>query len=358
MRASLLVLALITGLGAAEAFPPPDAADLEQMPLATRLAGDPPPAGLRHWQGFAATDLVGSYTSVVRRDGRIEVWSSTWDEGGAAAHRLVVRSGPALDRLAAPVAAFDGRLIDDVADTAGAAAPARGFTRASMHHDAGNGYVLLGCVCPDYLPGQVPLLPALAASPDGTAGSWRYLGRLRGEPAAEAARARIWSDGGALLPVPGGWRAYLNGYGQALGLAEAADLGGEWRFRRDAQGRIAELLPDFRRITGRTGCFPTVLRAGPADWHAWVCDGWPTQAIWHFWSADGLAWQTYGQQPEITRALVNGRPLKCLRTWVEDGAIAGLLSVWMPTADGEREWRLYLGRMPTGPRAGPPAPGR
>jgi hypothetical protein len=343
-----VVLAVATGLTAAEGFPPPDADDLEQMPLPAHIAGDPPASGLRYWSGFAATGLVGSFSSVIRRDGRSEVWSSTWDEGGASAHQVIVRSGPSLDRLAAAMTMFDGRLVDDVADTSGAPAPERGITRASMHHDATNGYILLGCVCPDYLPGQVALLPALAISPDGAIGSWSYLGKLRGEPAAEAARSRIWSDGGSILPVSGGWRAYLNGYGQALCVAESADLAGEWRFRRDPQGRIEELLPEFRRSTGRTGCFPTVLRVTPSEWHAWVCDGWPTQAIWHFWSTDGLTWQTYGQQPEITRTLVNGRPLKCLRVWVEDGSIAGLLSVYMPTTDGDREWRLYVGHMPAG----------
>jgi hypothetical protein len=342
MRPAIL-LALAACLCAGEAFPPMDADDLREFPPGPPAAGDLPAGGLRHWRGFAPTTLTGAYASVVRRGGTSELWTNTWGEGGAETRALVVRRGPGLDRLAEPVAACDSRLIDDVRTADGAPDPARGLTRPSLFHDPAHGYVLLACVCPDYKP---PLLPALAVSADGTA--WRYLGQLKGEPAVEAAQRRIWSDGGSLMPVAGGWRAYLNGYGQALCAVEAAELAGPWRFVRDGKGAIRELLPGFRQAVGRTGTFPSVLRAGPADWHVWLCDGWPTQAIWHYWSADGLDWRTYGAQPEITRALAGGRPLKCVRTWVEDGAINGLLSIWMPTAAGGREWRLLRGHMPAG----------
>ena len=344
----LLLLALATCLSAADGFPPPDVDDLKEMPLDPHPAGDLPDGGVRHWRGFTAAALTGAYASVVRRAGSYELWVNSWEEGGAETHGMTVRRGPALDRLAEPVTAFDGRLIDDVLSADGTPAPARGMTRPNVYFDATQGYVLLGCVCSDYLPGQVPLLPALAVSVDGSAGSWRYLGQLRGEPAEEASRRRIWSDGGSIMPVAGGWRAYLNGYGQTLCALESADLAGPWRFVRDGQGGIRELLPEFSRVAGRPGVFPTVLRAGPDDWHAWLTDGWPPQTIWHFWSADGLNWRPYGAQPEITRALVGDRPIKCLRTWVEDGAIAGLLSVWMPTADGGREWQLLRGSLPVG----------
>ena len=231
----------------------------------------------------------------------------------------------------------------------------RGFTRPALTWDAQEGYILLTCVCPDYQPGSVPLLPALLVSQTGAPGTFRYLGRLKGDVELEASLRTVWSDGGSLVRLEDGrWRIYLNGFGPTLSALESGTLAGPWTFVRDAAGAYRELLPDFPRKANYAGCFPTVLRVAADNWHLWISDTWPPQAIWHFWSRDGLKWTPYGTQPEITRAVVGGREIKCLRAYLDaDGRqIVGLLSVWQRQPDGKRGWVLHESRMPAGPPPG------
>jgi hypothetical protein len=139
-----------------------------------------------------------------------------------------------------------------------------------------------------------------------------------------------------------------------LAAAESATLTGPWSFLRTPQGGIRELLAEFPKAPNRGGCFPTVLQVAGNNWHLWITDTWPPQSIWHFVSPDGLAWQPYGDQPEITRAAVNGHGIKCLRAYVDPDTreIVGLLSVWGTDSKGEKGWILHETRMPSA--AAPP----
>lgn len=334
-------------------------------------------AGVRHWrEPFTRIGAQGAYVSVIVRDGTYELWCNTYGgpDAPASAHQVVVRTGPALDRLGPREARLDSSLATDVFDPQhpGTPAPGRLITRPWVTWDPHAGYVLLACVPPTYSPGSVTMVPTLSFSPDGAPGTWRYTGVAAGDIAAEIARRRVWSDGGSLQPLAGGrWRMYTNGFGPVLCALEADTLAGPWHFLRDAQGAIRELLPGFPRSPAAGGCFPAVIRAGPQEWHAWLSDTWPVQAVWHFSSADGLTWTPYGTQPEITRAAVNGQAIKCLRAFVDpgaDGDIVGLLSVWeeaegKPAASpgaartAQQEWELYRSRLPRGLQP-PPEPAR
>jgi hypothetical protein len=340
---------------------PPSAEELEQFPAAQVIPGSPPASGTRYWQTpWQPLPASGCYVSV-RVTGAVgehqyEVWQNAWGDEPDD-RRIVVRRGPALDKLGPQETAFDGKLITDVRDPKDATKPAAhpGYTRPAMTWTREHGYVLMTCVCPDYLPGSVPLLPALLTSKTGAPGSFVYLGKTRGDVEVEAARRTIWSDGGSLVQLPDGhWRMYLNGFGQVLSLLEAESLEGPWQFRRNTDGGLCELLPDFPKAPNRGGCFPTVLRVSDTNWHLWITDTWVPQAIWHFCSTDGLVWKPYGRQPEITRAAVEGHGIKCLRAYVDPdaGDIVGLLSVWGTQSGGKPEWVLHRSRMP----AGPPSP--
>jgi hypothetical protein len=339
----------------------PDTDELKLFPLDARLPGNPPVGGVRYWtEPFQPLPCEGCYVSVIHRKvrggSRYELWQNTWGEPGAAERQIVVGRGPALDRLAPPATILDGRSITDVPDPAAPATsgPKRGFTRPYMAYYPDCGYVLLACVASDYLPGAVPLLPAILTSKSGEAGRWTYHGKLTGDPATEAAARKIWSDGGSIVRLDKHrWRIYCNGFGPSLTALESNGLAGPWRFLREPSGGLRELLPHFRAATGG-GCFPYILRVAKDEWHCWITDKWPPQSIWHYYSRDGLSWEPYGQQPEITRALVNGRGIKCLRAYVDpDGkSIVGLLSVWTPGPDGTKRWQLHTSRLPVGPPPG------
>ncbi len=232
-----------------------DAADLREFPMPKTIAGDPPPSGLRYWRK-PFTKLPywikadgNSYVTILRPPaGDLEFWANEWGEPGSAQRTIFVRRGPTLQLLGPQEICFDGTIIDDVPDMAkpDQLAPGRGFTRTSMLLDPEVGYVLLTCVCPEYKPGSVPLLPALVVSKTGAPGaSWKYMGKLKGEPATEYARTlaetrrHIWSDGGTLLRLKDGrWRIYLNGFGQKLAAIESDKLEGPWKFLREPDGKI------------------------------------------------------------------------------------------------------------------------
>ncbi len=345
---------------------PPDAEEMKMFPAAQEIPGKPPSSGTRYWHmPWQPLPADGCYVSV-RVTGEpgsrsYELWQNIW--GDTAAERGIILSrGPALDRLSPAESVIDDKIITDVPDPKNPAKPAAtpGFTRPFLTMDKELGYVILVCVCADYLPGSVPLLPAILVSKTGAAGSFEYRGKLTGEPAAEAAKRCIWSDGGSIVRLADGrWRVYVNGFGQVLSMMEADTLAGPWKFARDAAGTIREILPDFPKGPNRGGCFPTVLRVNDTDWHLWITDTWVPQAIWHFWSADGVTWKPYGQQPEITRAAVEGHGIKCIRTYIDpdSGEIVGLLSVWGRRADGNSGWILHRSRMQAGPPPDPAATG-
>lgn len=331
--------------------PKPATEELKKAPMAQNIPGDPPENGLRYWKApFQKLPLHDCYASVltsVKADGKreYELWHNTWGDGGATDRCMKVYRGPSLNQMKDDGPVFNGTLITDVPDPKNPAqlSDLRGLTRPFMLHDPEYGYVLLACVCPGY---QAPLLPAIFLSKTGMPGTFQYLGKLKGDPAIEAAKQAIWSDGGSLLRLKDGrWRIYLNGYGQVLAALESDKLDGEWKFIRDG-GTIRELLPDFQKTANAGGCFPTVLRVAEDNWHLWISDKWEPQSIWHYWSPDGLTWKQYGQQPEITRAAFNGRVIKCLRAHLdpESGNIAGLVSVWGSDKE-EGKWIMYMSSM-------------
>jgi len=333
-------------------------ADEIPFPVATNLPGDPPQGGVRYWKGpFVRMAADGCYVSaIVSTNGgkrQWELWQNTWGDGGAPDRKIVVRRGPSLDELGPEETVCDGTVIDDVPPkgSTNSLAPGRGFTRPFVLQDAEFGRVVMACVCPDYLPGSVLLMPAiLTCSADGR--GLVYHGMIRGEPREETAGRIVWSDGGSLFRLPNGkWRMYLNGFGQVMTAVESDNLDGEWRFVRDREGRPVEMLGEFPKDRDRGGCFPTVLRVSEKEWHAWITDTWPPQSIWHFWSGDGLEWRMYGRQPEITRTAVSNRAIKCLRAFCDpdSGEIVGLLSVWVQGMDGAMRWGLHSARMPAGP---------
>ena len=307
---------------------------------------------LRYWaQPFRATGLEGAYVSVIVRNDQLEFWRGVGEAGPASVRRLGVRRGNALAHLGQPEVVLDSTSINDLFSGHGSNRLSiyRQFTRSSVGYFEGVGYVHLASVIRRYQPGRESLSPALFSSPSGVAGDWRYLGKLTGEPTDFAATHYVWSDGGSLLRrADGGWRIYLNGYGVRLAALEADALRGPWRFLRRSDGRIRELASALtgRSPRGEGYAFPTVVQIGD-EWHAWLSDAWPTASIWHLWSRDGLDWRLYRDQPEITRAAVNGKPIKCLRVYSEPGGkyLVGLLSVWEGQAD-TGTWMLYRSRLP------------
>jgi hypothetical protein len=347
---------------------------LGAAPLAAteRTAADAPPTRapefVRYWTTpFAAGDLTGAYVSVTVRDGVLEFWRGAPlndlgdDDQSRKVEALVVRRGQSLETLGKPEVALVMRdLIDDVPrpDGGPGPAPGRAFTRTWITYEPEAGYVGLVCAHPEYR-GHY-LHPALIVSPTGRPGTWRYLGKLKGEPAAETQRRRVWSDGGSIFRLDDGrWRIYLNGYGEnpsAVVALEADRLDGEWTFLKDDAGRIRQLTPTIPSAGGQSvGPFPTVLRVSPTEWHLWTSDRWPPDAIWHFHSTDGLRWQLYGRQPEIIRRDREDN-IKCLRAFLApDGTtIVGLLSVMSrPTFEDDGRWNTHWSTLPAGPPPGP-----
>lgn len=343
--------------------------ELKRFPLKEGLPGTPHPSGLRYWtKPFEPIEANGAYVSVIVRDGQYELWrGSLVYRGTNSQGRLapdytkarvdervcIVSRGPDLASLGEGEPRFDATLIDDVfePDDSGTLSSDRGFTRTYMGWYPDIGYVFYCCVTHGYYPGAVPMLPAFMVSKTGEAGTWRYLGKMKGEPLEESAKRVTWCDGGSIHRLDDGrWRAYLNGFGQAAAAVESDSLEGAWTFLRDREGEIRELLPDFPKGPYGSGCWINVLRVSAEEWHLWLTDTWPAQAIWHFSSRDGVDWKPYGRQPEITRRAVGGHGIKCFRTYLDPNGkeIVGLLSVWGRIPGRPHGWVLHTSHMPTG----------
>lgn len=332
---------------------------MKSMPCDKVLVGSPPATGVRYWKTpFVPLGVTGCYVSPIKvKDGQMELWSC-----------VERRTGPSLAELGLYDEMAGRELITDVYDIKEPTklAENRAFQRGDMRYDEKEGYVLFGCVCPEYMPGTVSLFPAIMVSKTGAKGTWRYLGKLKGEPAGEGAKRKIWSDGGSIFRLQDGrWRIYLNGFGPVLAAMECATLDGEWRFLRDGNGALREMLPGFPKDNERGGCFPFLLRLDDTDWHCWITDKWPPQSIFHFQSADGLDWKPFGEQPEITRKAFNSVPIKCFRVYYEPDArqFIGIISVWgkrpyrelefwsslkarLGLSDNFEWWNLYMTSMP------------
>ncbi len=356
------------------AIPPATARGGDGAPVTmpSKGRGDGVLAQPLHWaEPFKRINVRGAYVSVIQRDNQIELWNVQWDgmnPAGTIAERnpLTVVRGPDLEHLGPEIVVQQLRpLIDDVADPKNPAAtggkpslaPGRAMTRPAVIYDSKEGYILSGCVVPEYLPGTAPLLPAIFTSPLGEPGSFKYHGILKPEPLDLSLKrgSPVWCDGGGVVRLPGGtWRLYANNYLENyLSAAEAPTLGGPWKFLRDSEGKLRNLTARYADAKHGTE-FPSVLRVSEKEWHAWVSNGWPVREIHHLYSTDGLDWVPYGQQPEITPESVGGRDIKCIRAHVSaDGKqIVGLLSIFEKWSDGEAQWVSHVSRMPVGP---PPA---
>ena len=345
--------------------------ELKRYPLEKNLPGKPARDGLRYWKmPFESISQNGAYVSVIQRGGEYELWrGSLVFRGTNTQGRLaplftkatpdekvcIVSRGPSIHELADGEPRFDSSLITDVfvPSDPGVLSPERGFTRTSMSWYPDIGYVFYCCVTHGYSPGAVRMLPALYTSKTGEPASWTYHGKMKGETLALAKDRVIWSDGGSMHRLEDGrWRAYINGYGQVTAAIESDSLDGEWSFVRDKKGNIAELLTDFPKTARRGGCWVHVLRVAKSDWHLWLTDSWPPQAIWHFSSQDGLRWKPYGKQPELTRLAVGGHGIKCMRTYVDGDDIVGLLSVYGEIPGRPKGWVLHTSRMAKGLQPG------
>ncbi len=336
---------------------------LKQFPIKEEIPGNPSNNGLRYWSdSFMKLPYTtypsrgNSYVSFVQFPDRIELWSNDWGIGTNNTRSVFVRKGESIETLGKGEIVIEKELIDDVFDINDKTmlAPNRGMTRTYVMHDEEVGYVLLCCVCPDYIPGSVPLLPAIFISKTGKKGDWKYLGKLQGEPEEEYIKLLnekhryIWSDGGTIIRTDDGrWRIYLNGYGQTMAVLECDRLDGLWKFQRDSGGDIIEFLPHFTNLHSKEGIWLNVLRISENNWHVWLTDGWVPQAIWHYHSKDGLNWKPYGKQPEITRAAFGNMAFKCMRTYYdnEKEVIYGSLSIWDTTPDGGMGWMPYISTM-------------
>ncbi|MCL1856241.1 MAG: hypothetical protein FWF84_01165 [Kiritimatiellaeota bacterium] len=366
--------ALLRGLAVGDFSAPMREADRQALPT-REIDGEPPESGVRYWQTpLYKMDSFGCYVSWINcgtdEAPQMEKWENEWGRN-ASERGMVCETGTSFAAIAHRERRFSGEIINDVftppsmgaeADAPPTLSPLRGITRTETYRDSEYGRIALVCACPDYRPGSVSLMPAILTSPDGAAGSWTYHGLLTGEPQEELARlngGNVWSDGGSLFRMPdASWRIYLNGFGGAtLAMLTADTLKGPWKFLRDENGAIRDLFGDGTGVpVPKVGlCFPHVLRVSDTEWHFWASDQWTPQSIWHYVSEDGLAWKAYGQQPEITRALVGGRGIKCLRTYLSEDkkTIYGFLSVWSDVGGGSRGssvkgWRLYVMTLPAG----------
>ena len=313
--------------------------------------------GVAYWKRpFKALPGRAAYVSVIirKKNGKkiYEVWNNSWGKTGEE-RGAEVRKGKTLWSaiISKPVKVFKGTLIDDVFDPKSPKklASLRGLTRTDVKYYPDTGYVMIGCVCSDYKPGKVPLLPVIFVSKTGKPGTWKYLGKLKGEPAEFAKKHYVWSDGGSIIRLKNGrWRFYHNGYGKNLSAMESDSIEGPWKFIRDKKGNIKELasvLP-LKEMRGKA-IFPVVLKASEDEWHAWFSDQWVPEKIYHLSSENGLDWKLYRKQPEITINAFNGKPIKCIRVFFDPDKkrIISLVSVWEKQKSGGYGFTAYTSKL-------------
>jgi hypothetical protein len=244
---------------------------------------------------------------------------------------------------------FSSKLVNDVMDPANPKKKAScvQMARTSMYFDKQVGYVCMNSLFAgqgrDYP--KRPLIPALFSSPTGEPGTWKYHGKLSGDPAAHEKkmkmRKRRWIGDGSIVRVSDKrWRVYLSGYGVPLAVAESRSLDGPWKFLRGVGKAPRNVLPELKR-----GCFPYVLKVSDKEYHLWMSEKWPTGPVWHFTSSDGLRFKPYGKQPEVSAAAVGAKSMKGIRAFlsVDGKTIHGLL----PFSKG-RGWVIYQSSMAAG----------
>ncbi len=238
---------------------------------------------------------------------------------------------------------FSSKLVDDLMDPdrSGKKASSVKMTRTSIYHDKEVGMVCMNSIFagPDSAYPKRTLVPAIFSSKTGAPGTWKYHGKLSGEPAVyEKQKKRRWIGEGSIVRTKNGWRVYLVGYGPVLAVAESKSLDGPWKFVRKG-GKLADLLPGLKGV-----CFPYALKVSDSEYHLWVSRRWPTGPVYHLSSSDGLRFKPYGKQPELSAPSVGSNAMKGIRAFLSsDGkTIYGLVPF------SKRGWVIYQSTMPVG----------
>lgn len=238
---------------------------------------------------------------------------------------------------------FSSKLVDDVMDPdrPGKKASCVKMARTSIYHDKEVGLVCMNSLFagPDRAYAKRTLVPAIFSSKTGKPGTWKYHGKLSGEPAVyEKQKKGRWIGEGSIVRTKKGWRVYLVGYGPVLAVAESKSLDGPWKFVRKG-GKLADILPGMKGA-----CFPYALKVSDKEYHLWVSRKWPTGPVYHFSSSDGLRFKPYGKQPELSASSVGSKAMKGIRAFLSsDGkTIYGLVPF------SKRGWVIYQSTMPIG----------
>lgn len=303
-----------------------------------------------YWTRWSALPIAFDYVCGEIKDG------TTWsylicNDPRKAGRSIAIRQPLTNAGLGSADILFSTDLVTNFPSRSDPSRPAGSVSasRTALYHYPDVGYVCLASVFAgtSYQPGRHPLLPVILSSPTGEPGSWRYRGRLRGEPEAHENAQRVWSDNGGLVALPDGrWRVYLNGYGPTLAAAEADSLDGPWTFLRGADGERLDVAAAYAPADAkaRSPIFPFVLQVAADEYHLWISQHWPVQAVWHFTSADGLAFEPYGQQPEVITQDI-GASIKGVRAFVSEDRQT--IHGWMPIYRSGT-WQIHAASMPVG----------
>ena len=270
------------------------------------------------WRGpfKKAKNLVGSYSSVVVRAKRIEVWNN--EQYKTLNGGLTVFTGKNWTRFDKGKVVAPNKIINDLWDSNGRPHPARMFTRPMVAYSKKDKmYYSISHVSKGYPPEKGRVYPAFLSSKTGKKGSWRYHGMLKGEiwDKFGPGKKNVWSSGlGFVLndelsnkcdhknPVNNRFLFYTDDYskGGALNLLYSAD-GEKWFFARNKKNRkILDMRP--AQIKNLNVNFPAVVKAGNG-FHCYLTESWPPNGIWHLFSKDGLKWTLWNNlvKPEIPR---------------------------------------------------------
>ena len=308
------------------------------------------PIRAEHWNGPfnpGTSTLVGSYTSVIRRGpGDFVAFNNSVDGGPEGG--LVMWTGKNPTQFTPAGVVFTHKMINDVFGKDGELFPKRRLTRPYISWDAREGFVGIIHVCADYGPVDGRVYPALVRSKTGAAGTWTYHGKLKGEIwdlYGDQSNQPRWADGGGFFyrpefpaevntrqPLANRYVFFSNAYPgpDCMAILYSGD-GATWRFHRDDKGEIVNLIP---MLKGKTLIFPHVVQMNDQGWTMFLSELWPPVAIWRLWSPDGLAWNLFGQQPEVTKP--DDLMIKNLNGWYDPEAkvLHGYLSVWQQQPDG------------------------
>lgn len=252
------------------------------------------------WGAWRALDLSVGYANLSRTETGLQLWFGASYRG---VDRLVRLQGDRPERMERVPPQFDTRRVKGYdRDLDGRSHPILSRVSGTVLPDGTS--VVYGAIGPRYTGGGSELFPALFSRRPG--GEWRHLGPPAGEPmafldAAERAGASVRCEGGGLVVGPEGrLRLYAHGMlspeevpgrirdgrvrSNRIPVAEADGLEGDWRFRRDAEGKWL----DITRGSGLPWLFPHVQPLGDWGWMLTGADAWPPQRIYAAYSRDGL----------------------------------------------------------------------